>query len=700
MGDIPGPTPGDGLGTGGDSATPVEDVEIEDGSSIAAAAWKTLEAEKDALGLPDLKVQSLPDFLKSAQLPKLTKDEKSAIVNQGLLQFQHFYSHMPFKAKLDNFSDPVERLKALASQLDSMNEYEFHSAVADAFGGVADSHTCYGLPAPYLGAVAFLPFQVRFFQKSPSDLSAGVAEVLNAAVPSAGQPGGLGHPFFGPGAEIVKWNNVDAAWKLLDEEIFFGPLVAGSEGVNITRKAIFSTTVSLAYLPPPDIGDPQVVVHYIPRGGGPLRGIFFPWGVAANMGGRSGFPHAAYSVNVTTAATTSANSVFVRQHGFLVAVAPSIDLQRLSRIPAAFAFQYTGGAAQPDGLDPAFLRADAKPGARFGYLRIRQFQASGPLSSTDELVGEFQRILQDVMNPMAPDGLVLDVRGNPGGDVQAAERMLQMLTTAHIEPIQFHLANTPAVQKVLETLQSETQNSAGLTPEQSVRLTDAQAQLQPWIDDVAISKANGGPLTTGHPLTKPEQANAIGQVYHGRCVLLIDGLTYSAADIFAAGFQDHGIGLILGVDQQTGGGGANVWSHGNLLDYLPPLPDLPLQPLPPVSADADETQRPTMSLAIRRCLRVGRNAGRAIEDTGVAADVYAPPNSAEDLPAGFPTLIRLGCKLLAESADLSLEIRKVTFGEKTVEVELQTAVVDWLELELDTADYLSGAVQPGAQRSF
>jgi hypothetical protein len=89
-GDNPGLTADDGLSTGGDSANPLaEEVEIEDGSSPAAAVWQTPGAGKDALGLPDLKLQSLPDFLKSAELPKLTKDERSAIVSQALLQLDH-----------------------------------------------------------------------------------------------------------------------------------------------------------------------------------------------------------------------------------------------------------------------------------------------------------------------------------------------------------------------------------------------------------------------------------------------------------------------------------------------------------------------------------------------------------------------------------------------------------------------------------
>jgi C-terminal processing protease CtpA/Prc len=103
----------------------------------------------------------------------------------------------------------------------------------------------------------------------------------------------------------------------------------------------------------------------------------------------------------------------------------------------------------------------------------------------------------------------------------------------------------------------------------------------------------------------------VPQSYFGPVVLVTDARCYSAADIFAAGFQDNRIGLVLGVDGTTGAGGGNIWNMANLLDSLPNAEEIPFQPLP---GGAD------LSLVIRRVLRIGPNAGAPLEDYGVLAD--------------------------------------------------------------------------------
>ena len=70
-----------------------------------------------------------------------------------------------------------------------------------------------------------------------------------------------------------------------------------------------------------------------------------------------------------------------------------------------------------------------------------------------DAVGGSEQILT-LLDREAPNGLVLDIRGNPGGDIEAAERILQMLTPAIIEPEKFHLANTKTIVRVLRGIRS------------------------------------------------------------------------------------------------------------------------------------------------------------------------------------------------------------------------------------------------------
>ena len=75
------------------------------------------------------------------------------------------------------------------------------------------------------------------------------------------------------------------------------------------------------------------------------------------------------------------------------------------------------------------------------------------------------------------------------------------------------------------------------------------------------------------------------------------------------GFQDHQIGDILGVEENTGAGGANVWNYNNLYNEMKEtkydLADLPIMPF---------------RVSIRRNVRVLKHAGTLVEDLGIKPD--------------------------------------------------------------------------------
>jgi Peptidase family S41 len=101
--------------------------------------------------------------------------------------------------------------------------------------------------------------------------------------------------------------------------------------------------------------------------------------------------------------------------------------------------------------------------------------------------------------------------------------------------------------------------------------------------------------------------NGVGQVYYGPVVLITDALCYSTTDIFAAGFQDHEIGPVIG-SGNTGAGGANVWGYADVMRALPGR----FEPLP---------KQASMRVAIRRTTRVGARADDPLEDVGVVSDI-------------------------------------------------------------------------------
>ncbi len=557
------------------------DLVIEDGTFLAKAAADMLVAERGEIQLPDLNVTSIGDFLAAAAAgPQLSVQEKMLIVEQAILLFEKLYPHLPFKKQLYDFAHPVESLTAILQTLQTkgMDDADFHSQVICACSYVVDAHTVYGLPAPWRGSLAFLPFQMRCYRGPDQFPRFTVTRVMKA------QGAGLPHPFFVPGAEIVYWNRSATDFVV---ENSHGRLPAGNQRARISRGAFNATLRPLAYCELPH--ENVETFYYTPPGSTEMHAISFPWMVATGLEDTTGFPASTFSVSVPNAISSQSNRIVLYREEasaalalgpFLVqpgarSAATAVDLQQTSALPLIFQFQHTDGGIRPGALNPDVLRDPGRSDAKFGYIRIASFGDAS--TGTDQIVNEFRRILRDVMAQKAPDGLVLDIRGNPGGDVAAAESMLQMLTSRTIVPINFHLVNSPAMIGALRQLRDA--RTGTQTPETEVLLENA-ADLQPWIHDVEVSAASQDVLTTGHPLTSPEQANAIGQIYHGRCSLIVDALAYSAADILAGGFQDNEIGLLVGTDPNTGGGGANVWQFDDLRTRLPSTPDVSLQKLP------------------------------------------------------------------------------------------------------------------------
>jgi C-terminal processing protease CtpA/Prc len=207
------------------------------------------------------------------------------------------------------------------------------------------------------------------------------------------------------------------------------------------------------------------------------------------------------------------------------------------------------------------------------------------------------------------NGLIVDVRGNGGGNINAGEALLQVLTPGTIEPEPFHFINTPT----------------------TLKLCKSSSFLSDWVESIDLSVQTGEVYSQGFPLTPTALANAsLGYHYPGKVVLVIDALCYSTTDIFTAGYQDHEIGKVLGTDGRTGAGGANVWTY-NFFQGLDGFPSLP--------------KGVSFRTAIRRSTRVRSKAGVPLEDLGVRPDSVHRMTRA-DILQGNPDLIAAAASFL------------------------------------------------------
>ena len=200
--------------------------------------------------------------------------------------------------------------------------------------------------------------------------------------------------------------------------------------------------------------------------------------------------------------------------------------------------------------------------------------------------------------------------------------------------------------------------------------------MAPWRASLKQAVSTGALYSAGVPLSPEDIVNSWGQIYFGPVVLVTDAYCYSACDMFAAGFQDHEIGTVLGVADFTGAGGANVLTHGDLLSDWS---GGPLQSLPAGAG---------MRVSLRRTLRVGKRAGEPVEDLGVARD-KPHDMTRDDLLNGNVDLLAKAGALLAAGTPRRFDAGLALQGQ-TLIVSLTTEGIRSLDLYVDDRPVLAG----------
>jgi len=470
----------------------------------------------------------LSTFLRTSG--ELTLADRKRIVEQAILVMEENYVHLPLKRAM-HAVDPLQRLRLLRHRLNESvdgelsAEIEFHNELSDIFNSLRDLHTSYRLPKPFIGKSAWLPFFIEEINEF------GVRKyILTKLIGDAGPDS------FKPGVTITHWNGIPVEQAVLQN----ADRHAGSNEAARIARGINSLTIRpLARGLPPD--EEWVTVRYIDHEGETHEWtqewlVFQP-----RVGVNQLLPDALTKESSALGLDDQTDDI---QQSKKILFAPSIAQLEETSLKQQNSQPMEGSIESLDTLMPGVFRAKeiTENGKQYGYIRIFTFN----VRDADVFVDEFVRLAEQL-----PDnGLIIDVRGNGGGLIFAAEQLLQVLTPRPIEPERAQFINSSVNLQICRN------------HKQSTRFPSLE--LGDWIDSIKQSIETGATYSLGYPITDPHKCNNIGQRYFGPVVLIVDPLCYSATDIFAAGFKDHDIGPVVGVGENTGAGGANVWSHGLL----------------------------------------------------------------------------------------------------------------------------------------
>lgn len=580
-----------------------------------------------------LATQSLKEVVRMSG--ELSLADRKTIVEQALILLQENYVHLPLKRAM-HAVDPVQRLRLLRHRLEETHEedlgpeIDFHDELTQIFNSLRDLHTTYRLPTPFKEKTAWLPFLIE------ETVEHGVRRYLITKVVANAGPDSLVE-----GVEALHWNGTPID-RVVDQNA-----QRQSGGNSAARHARGLNTLTIRPLvrglPP---AEEWVTLRY--RG---LNGqvhewtqewlVFEPGRSRASLNPEALLTEAtALGLDAQTDDVQEARKVLFAGHVLLEEMRPQWpDSQQT----------FDSGTGLNTSLPTVFRAYPVSSAAgTFGYVRIFSFN----VRNAREFVAEFVRLI----GQLPRSGLIIDVRGNAGGLIHAAECLLQVLTAQRIEPQKAEFINTPLNLQLCRKWR-----------ESSSRFPNFS--LGDWVDSIAQSVETGAMYSLGFPITPADAVNDIGQQYGGPKVLITDALCYSATDMFAAAFQDHGIGKVLGVDQNTGAGGANVWSHRLLLELMRSTPGGAAAPYAPLPHGAD------LRVAIRRMLRVGPKAGTLIEDLGVSPDrVHSMTRN--DVLQGNVDLIAEAARMLAEMHEHSIKAA-VDSSTALPSLRVDTHNVDW-----------------------
>lgn len=522
-----------------------------------------------------------PSVLRSAPpiLPVCARLDIALVLRELL---QHYYVHLPIKAS-SLAIDPIAQASLLIDDVPLIqSDHDFFSRVRQLVNGLRDRHTVFTAPSPYKSLYVSLPIGIEV------GWSDGRRRAYISKVDSS-----LADPSL-IGSAITHWNGtpigryVEAlSWEM-----------PGANPYARIQLAIRTLTVRLlAYSALPN--EDWVMLTLESRS--ESKSLLLQWSL-----GQVPIP--------------SGNTSFsVGQGSLATAIQSGIDYP-LSALNDTWALRLSSTASASQALKtiPPYrfeILSSTSGSADVGYIRLFSFGTDSP----HDYVRDFARQLK----LLPTNGVVIDVRSNPGGCIPAGHGIAQLFSSDPIEPSRVSFRATERLRD----------------------LVTAYQPFQLWAPSLRAIYEIGDLYSLSFPIADISWTQEFAGTYQGPVVIICDALSYSTTDFFLADMKDNGLAYVIGEDELSGAGGANVWSYSLLreLDALTGRQSLKALPL-----DAD------ISIALRRGVRSGYGAGLPLEGLGVSVDQLVRPS--------LDDLININSDLIDSAIHILSQVREHSAG--------------------------------------
>ena len=490
-------------------------------------------------------IQTLILFALTADVAfgQLTVDQKVADFQSVAGLYAKHYAPYEWKRDVIGF-DLLNVAPWLDQIIATKDDLDFYEVVSEYVSKLDDAHDVYTLPTNFL---ATLNFSVDLYDNNKL-----LVDFINRArLPAAEFP-------FVTGYQLVSIDGQDAMNLL---QTFLRYQIAANPR-STTRFAATLLTIRPQQLMPHAANVPEISTVVFQRPDSQLEAYRIPWA-------KSGFPLTTVGTYFTPTATllTQEADTDSPPEEIPAYFAPLIQLQNC-RIPdravlnfgsltPIFAQSLPSSFVRRLGTagDPFFSGVFEAGGFKIGFIRIPSFS---PISTAVALTA-FQREMAYFQ--ANTDGLVIDDMRNPGGSASYLNQLLSLVMPTPWRAMGFEVRATSGW--VVSFSSAVEQAKAARAPQDIIDLLekikgaiiDANAKFRGRTEPIPLDN-----VTLDRLPATDLQGNLLA--YTKPLIVLVDEMSASAAEVFAAGIQDNARGPLVGWRTMGAGGSVATWEAG------------------------------------------------------------------------------------------------------------------------------------------